>query len=108
MAVTSPPHYSLGYKTGVVSDDPVKHGMSIRLWVQYKDAEIIEVCIDGHKVNQSEVEGYMVRRGPGTIVQFNIPPGKVREVHFVSVAYKVGSVHKQGFDQETDWDFKAK
>ena len=108
MAVTSPPHYSLGYKTGVVSDDPVKHGMSIRLWVQYKDAEIIEVCIDGHKVNQSEVEGYMVRRGPGTIVQFNIPPGKVREVHFVSVAYKVGSVHKQGFDQESDWDFKAK
>ena len=108
MAVTSPPHYSLGYKTGVVSDDPVKHGMSIRLWVQYKDAEIIEVCIDGHKVNQSEVEGYMVRRGPGTIVQFNIPPGKVREVHFVSVAYKVGTVHKQGFDQESDWDFKAK
>ena len=108
MAVTSPPHYSLGYKTGVVSDEPVKHGMSIRLWVQYKDADIIEVCIDGHKVNQSEVEGYMVRRGPGTIVQFNIPPGKVREVHFVSVAYKVGTVHKQGFDQESDWDFKAK
>ena len=106
MAVTSPPHYSLGYKTGVVSDEPVKHGMSIRLWVQYKDADIIEVCIDGHKVNHSEVEGYMVRRGPGTIVQFNIPPGKVREVHFVSVAYKVGTVHKQGFDQESDWDFR--
>ena len=107
MAVTSPPHYSLGYKTGVVSDEPVKYGMSIRLWVQYKDAEIIEVCVDGHKVNQSEVDGYMVRRGPGTIVQFNIPPSKVREVHFVSVAYKVGTVHKQGFDQESDWDFKA-
>jgi len=107
MAVTSPPHYSLGYKTGVVSDEPVKHGMSIRLWVQYKDADIIEACIDGHKVNHSEVEGYMVRRGPGTIVQFNIPPGKVREVHFVSVAYKVGTVHKQGFDQESDWDFEA-
>ena len=107
MAVTSPPHYSLGYKTGVVSDEPVQHGMSMRLWVQYKDAEIIEACIDGHKVNQSEVDGYMVRRGPGTIVQFNIPPGKVREVHFVSVAYKVGTVHKQGFDQESDWDFKV-
>ncbi len=107
MAVTSPPHYSLGYKTGVVSDEPVKYGMSIRLWVQYKDAEIIEVCVDGHQVNQSEVDGYMVRRGPGTIVQFNIPPSKVREVHFVSVAYKVGTVHKQGFDQESDWDFKA-
>ena len=106
-AVTSPPHYSLGYKTGVVSDEPVKYGMSMRLWVQYKDAEIIEACIDGHKVSQSEVDGYMVRRGPGTIVQFNIPPGKVREVHFVSVAYKVGTVHKQGFDQASDWDIRV-
>ena len=106
MAVTSPPHYSLGYKTGVVSDEPVKHGMSIRLWIQYKDADISEVCIDGHTVKRSEVDGYMVRRGPGTIVQFNIPPGKVREVHFVSVGYKVGTVHKQGFDQEGDWDLE--
>jgi hypothetical protein len=106
MEVTSPPHYSLGYKTGEVSDEPLKHGMSIRLWIQYKDADIIEACIDGHKVKQSEVDGYMVRRGPGTIVQLNIPPGKVREVHFVSVAYKVGTVHKQGFDQESDWDLR--
>jgi len=106
MKVTSPPHYTLGYKTGEVSDEPVKHGMSMRLWIQYKDADIIEACIDGHKVKQSEVDGYMVRRDPGTIVQFNIPPGKVREVHFASVAYKVGTVHKQGFDQAGDWDLK--
>ena len=106
MKVTSPPHYTLGYKTGEVSDEPVKHGMSMRLWIQYKDADIIEACIDGHKVKQSEVDGYMVRRDPGTIVQFNIPPGKVRDVHFASVAYKVGTVHKQGFDQAGDWDLK--
>ena len=106
MGMTNPPHYSLGYKSGTVSDEPIKHGMSMRLFVPYKDAEIYEACIDGYEVNQSGVDGYIVRRGPGTIVQFNIPPSKVGEIHIVSLKYKVAKLHKQGFDQESDWDFK--
>jgi len=53
------------------------------------------------------VDGYMVRRGPGTIVQFNIPPEKVRGLHMVSLKYKVARLHRQGFDQDGDWDFKS-
>ena len=106
MGMTTPPHYSLGYKSGEVSDEPIRNGMSMRLFIPYKDAEIHETCIDGREVNQSEVEGYIVRSGPGTIVQFNIPPNRVGEIHVVSLKYKVAKLHKQGFDQESDWDFK--
>ena len=106
MGITTPPHYSLGYKSGKVSDAPIRNGMSMRLFIPYKNAEIYEARIDGHKVHQSEVEGYIVRSGPGTIVQFNIPPSKVGEIHIVSLKYKVAKLHKQGFDQESDWDFK--
>ena len=108
MGMTTPPHYSLGYKSGKVSDEPIKNGMSMRLFIPYKDAEIYEACIDGYEVNQSEVDGYIVRSGPGTIVQFNIPPNKVGEIHIVSLKYKVAKLHRQGFDQEGDWDFTKK
>ena len=108
MAIRTPPHYSLGYKSGTVSDSPIKHGMSMRLFIPYNDAEVYEVRVDGHEVKRSEVDGYMIRSGPGTVVQFNIPPNKVGEIHLVSLKYKVSRLHRQGFDQERDWDFKQR
>ena len=106
MGMTTPPHYSLGYKSGRVSDEPIRNGLSMRLFIPYRDAEIYEACIDGYEVNQSEVDGYIVRSGPGTIVQFNIPPNKVGEIHTVSLKYKVAKLQQQGFDQVGDWVFK--
>jgi len=107
MGVTTPPHYSLGYKSGEVSDAPVRNGLAMRVFIPYVGAEIYDVRIDGHPVVRSQLDGYMVRRGPGTIVQFNIPPKKVGGVHLVSLKYKVARLHRQGFDQDGDWDFKT-
>ena len=106
MAVTTPPHYSLGYKSGEVSDAPIRNGLSMRVHIPYKAAEIYDARIDGHQARQSEVDGYMVRSDPGTIVQFNLPPDKVGEIHVVSLKYKVSRLHRQGFDQDRDWSFE--
>jgi len=58
-------------------------------------------------VGRSELDGYIVQRGPGTIVQFNIPPKKVKRVHLVSLKHKVARLHRQGFDQASDWDLRV-
>ena len=103
MAMTTPPHYSLGYKSGAVSDAPIRNGLSMRVHIPYRDAKIYDARIDGYQAKQSEVDGYLVRSDPGTIVQFNISPDKVGEVHVVSLKYKVPRLHRQGFDQDRDW-----
>jgi hypothetical protein len=90
-----------------VSDAPIRNGMAMRVSIPYIGAEIYDTRIDGEEVGLSQVDGYMVRRGPGTIVQFNIPPEKVRGLHMVSLKYKVSRLHRQGFDQDSDWDFKT-
>lgn len=105
MEMRSPPHYSLGYKSGEVHDEPIRNGMSMRVFIPYQDAEIYDARIDGYEVKQSAVDGYMVRSGPGTIVQFNISPNRVGGIHVVSLKYKVARLHRQGFDQDRDWDF---
>jgi len=105
--IRTPPHYSLGYKAGEVTDAPIRNGMAMRVFIPYVGAEIYDARIDGYQVGRSEVDGYIVQRGPGTIVQFNIPPRKVGGVHLVNLKYKVSRLHRQGFDQDSDWDFKA-
>ncbi len=107
VSIRTPPHYSLGYKSGEVTDAPIQNGMAMRVFIPYAGAEIYDTRIDGHPVERSEVDGYMVQRGPGTIVQFNIPPEKVEGLHLVSLKYKVPRLHRQGFDQDSDWDFKT-
>lgn len=105
VSIRTPPHYSLGYKSGEVTDAPIQNGMAMRVFIPYAGAEIYDTRIDGHPVERSEVDGYIVQRGPGTIVQFNIPPKKVQGLNLVSLKYKVARLHRQGFDQDSDWDF---
>ena len=107
VSIRTPPHYSLGYKSGEVTDAPIQNGMAMRVFIPYAGAEIYDTRIDGHPVERSEVDGYIVQRGPGTIVQFNIPPKKVQGLHLVSLKYKVSRLHRQGFDQDSDWDFTS-
>ena len=107
VSIRTPPHYSLGYKSGEVTDAPIQNGMAMRVFIPYAGAEIYDTRIDGHPVERSEVDGYIVQRGPGTIVQFNIPPKKVHGLNLVSLKYKVARLHRQGFDQDSDWDFTS-
>lgn len=63
---------------------------------------MVDVRINGHNVSESTTDGYQVRRGPGTIVQYNIPPSKVGDLYIVTREYKTEKPHYQGFRPE-DW-----
>ncbi len=107
VGIRTPPHYALGYKSGEVTDAPIQNGLAMRVFIPYDDAEIYDTRIDGYPVERSEVNGYIVRQGPGTIVQFNIPPKQVGDVHAVSLKYNVPRLHRQGFDQDSDWNLNG-
>ena len=96
--------HTKGYNPKSLSEEPIRHGLAMRLFIPYLDARIVDARIDGHPVSESATDGYQARRGPGTIVQFNIPPGKVNDLHIVTCEYRTEKPHPQGFRPE-DWQF---
>ena len=99
------PHYTQGYKSGTVTDEPIEHGLALRLYIPYNDARILDARIDGHAVEPSPTDGYSIRREPGTIIQFNIPPGEVNGLHMVTCQYSsaISQSRRNGFGAE-DWE----
>ena len=95
--------FERGYNRKNTSEAPIEHGLAMRLFIPHLDARIVDARINGHSVSESATDGYQVRHGPGTIVQFNIPPGKVGEIHFVTCEYQTEKRHRQGFRPE-DWE----
>lgn len=81
---------------------PVKHGLGIRLCIPYAHAKIKRVLLDGYSLKKSKTFGYVSWRGSGTIVQVNIPPGKVRDFHVILCGYDPGEFRPSGFRPE-DW-----
>ena len=98
-------HYTQGYKSGTVTDKPIEHGLALRLYIPYNDARILDARIDGHAIEPSPTDGYSIRREPGTIIQFNIPPGKVHGLHMVTCQYSsaISQLRRNGFGAE-DWE----
>lgn len=82
--------------------DPIGHGVVIRLLVPYSDAKITEIRLDGHLLSESAINGYQIRRHPGTIVEIAIPPGKVEAFHIASCSYSSPTKRRSGFRPE-DW-----
>lgn len=86
------------------TDDPLIHnGMNIRVFIPFKNAKITEVLLDGRPCHQGGTDGYVVYHKPGTIVEFSIPPGKTKPIHFVGVAYEPQEKRLYGFTRE-DWN----
>jgi len=81
---------------------PFQHGMALRLLIPYRDARVSEIRLDGHLLEESAVEGYDIRHGPGTIVEVSIPPGEVHDLHIVSCLYDTPTQRRAGFRPE-DW-----
>jgi len=108
VAARSPAHGFGGskyatYKPSDAADvEPVQHGLSVRLLIPYADAQVSEVRLDGHLLQESATEGYDIRHGPGTIVEIGIPPGKTKDVHIVSCLYDTPTKRRAGFTPE-DW-----
>ena len=82
--------------------EPIRHGLVLRLLVPYNDAEVREIRLDGHLLEESATDGYHIRRNPGTIVEIAIPPAKVAEFHIASCSYDSPTPRRAGFRPE-DW-----
>ncbi len=81
---------------------PLEHGIAARLWIPYEDAVLKDVRVNGHRIAPSATDGYMVKHGPGTIVQFNIPPPSAEGIFFLTCEYETETRRKKGF-AAADW-----
>lgn len=89
--------------TGAIDSGPIEHGIVLRLLIPYADARITEVTLDGRPIRESDDDaGYHLRRGPGTIIEVAIPPGRVHDFHIVSCSYDTDTVRRAGFTPQ-DW-----
>ena len=78
------------------------NGAVLRLLLPYRDAKITQVTLDGHRLDESPVDGFQVTRGPGCVVHVAIPPGKVSDMHMATCLYEPGERRLEGFQAE-DW-----
>ena len=85
---------------------PIRHGLAMRVCLQYRDARLQEVRHNGHLLEESTTDGYLVHHRQGTVVQVNIPPDKVHDLHVVTIRYEAAQRPIQGFATE-DWRSEA-
>ena len=97
----SPPHYTQGYDAAGVSNEPIQH--ALRLFIPFDNAEIIDMQIRRHIAHESAQEGYLLRRNPGTIVQFNVSSKQVRDFHIATCLYRSATKRKYDF-RPGDWE----
>ncbi len=83
--------------------EPIQNGLAIRLRLPHPDVTFKHLRLDGHIMEPSDVDGYFVYHNPGTIVQVNIPPGKVEDFHVVTVAFDSAAERTSGFHSR-DWE----
>ena len=81
---------------------PIQHGLAMRVCLLHAGDRVKEVRHNGHLLSESETDGYLVHHRQGTVVQVNIPPDKVHDLHVVTVRYDAGPRPPQGFAPE-DW-----
>ena len=81
---------------------PIQHGLAMRVCLPHAEDRVKEVRHNGHLLNESPTDGYLVHHRQGTVVQVNIPPEKVHDLHVVTIRYDAGPRPPQGFAPE-DW-----
>ena len=78
--------------------DPLIHsGMNIRVFIPYKQPKITSVLLHGRSCPQGETDGYVVYHKSGTVLEFSIPPGKTKPLHFLTVACEPTEERLYGF-----------
>jgi hypothetical protein len=74
-------------------DEPIQHGLSIRLRIQFERARIEKLLLNGRRMEKSETDGYLhwVARG-WTYFQINIPPERLKkdELFLITCEYDPG------------------
>lgn len=103
--LASYPPTMFAYRSGPIEKDEglLRHGLALRVCLQYADADIGEVRQNGHLLEQSPTDGYLLHHRQGTVVQVNIPPDKVHDLHVVTIRYEAPPRPLQGFTTQ-DWE----
>lgn len=58
-------------------DEPIRHGLALRVRVPYPSAGVRDVRLNGHPLAESSEDGYSLWRTRGfTFIQANVPPSK--------------------------------
>jgi len=96
--------YNLGGNYDPTPDCTIYNGMNIRLHLPFDNVSVKQLLLDGHPIKQSLADGYTLHHNPGTIVDVAIPPGKVKAVHIVSIAYDY-EPRRAGWEKE-DWELE--
>jgi len=81
---------------------PIRNGLAMRVCLPHAEDRVKEVRHNGHLLNESQTDGYLVHHRQGTVVQVNIPPQKVHDLHLITIRYDAGPRPPQGFAPE-DW-----
>jgi hypothetical protein len=93
-------HHSVPIAPGPSST--IENGVIIRLLIPDADARLTDIRLDGYPLVASDTDGYHAQRGPGTIVEVAIPPGKVRPFHIITCLYDTPNARPAGF-HPIDW-----
>ena len=81
---------------------PIKNGAAMRLTLPFPKARIKHLTLNGYPVKESATDGYSISHEACTIVQINIPPAKVRDLHVVTCEYDPMQKLHAGWE-EKDW-----
>ena len=98
-------YFSSGHGLGQPTYEPLRHGLTLQIYIPYPNAKITEIRLDGYPIHRSPTEGYGIYHSPGTVVEAAIPPGKAQHLHILTVLFDGGVERKQGFARE-DWQIK--
>lgn len=79
----------------------IKGGIGLRLRIQYADAKIEDLRLNGHLLKQDAEDGYETWLGNGYLqVQINIPPSKVSKMDIAVVTCEYSTKTKRAYGWE--------
>jgi len=91
-----------GGKALVEAAGPIENGIGFRLRLPYRKPEILDVRVNGHRLEEGDTDGYRSWIGNGyTQVQINVPPEKARGsegLFVITCAYVPGEKRRIGWD----------
>jgi len=100
-------YFSSGHGLERPRYEPIRHGLTLQIYIPYPRAKITEVRLDGHPIPRSPSDGYGIYHNPGTVVEVALPPGKAQHLHILTVLFGGGLTRKQGFAKE-DWKIEER
>ena len=84
------------------NEEPLRGGLAIRLLIDFADVTVKRVLMNGRPLAESDTYGYQHWGGSGTIVQVNLPPAEIRDLHVIQCDYDLKTQYPCGFRDE-DW-----